>query len=420
MRNNTLRIFIFAMVILLLTACGPETPPAEVEVDADVPAELADLSDEQLAWLEAAQLGYFAPESQDWDQIEAAAREEGQVVIYSVSSRIFQLQEEFEEKYGVEIVGYDLPSDVQLEKLRREHKAGIYEADVLFNSEAPIILNEFLPQNLLWNFVPESVIPYLEPDELEPLLVQRWSSRVVIYNTFIYPDAPPIDNLWDLTTEEWTGKVLMPDPLEDSLQANVVQTILAHPEEMAAAYEAEFGEPLTEYSEDLLEVFEEDFASSLGEPNASMEWLYRLLQNEPVYLGSTTKIGNNIGDVQQEDPPVGFTTFSKIRKVEEGVYEWGPAYDLNPVFGVSYPTVLVIADQAPHPNAAKLLIRYMVEEGYYPWNEPGDYASNAEVAAQQSAEFGIPAFEDLNMWAIDPSTVYDTKYIFLNLYLELK
>ncbi|NIS82744.1 MAG: ABC transporter substrate-binding protein [Anaerolineales bacterium] len=432
-----LRIFTTLMVLaVLLSACAAPAPEKETVVETVViekegetlivtatpePKELAGLDPDQRAWLEAAQLGPFTPATQDWDAIEAAAREEGEVVIYSVSSRIFKLQDEFKEKYGVDIIGFDLASDVALEKLRREHNAGIYEADVIFSNESSLMLNEFVPQGMVWNFVPESLVPFLEPYEMEPLLTQRWSSRVVIYNTFFNPEGAPIDNLWDFTREEWNGKMLMPDPLEGSVQANAIQTILQHPDEMAAAYELEFGEPLTEYSEDLVEIFEEDIGGLLGgEPNAAMEWLYQMLQNDPVFLGSTTKIGNNVGDVNQDDPPVGMTTFSKLRKVEEGVYEWAPAYDLQPVFGVSYPTVLVVADRAPHPNAAKLLIRYMMEDGYWPWNEPGDYAGRSDFVAQQVIDFGIPSFEEANMWPIDQSYVYDTKYVFLNLYLELK
>ena len=48
------------------------------------------------SWLKAAQLGPQAPAKQDWAAIEAAARKEGSVVIYSVSSRIFDLAETFE------------------------------------------------------------------------------------------------------------------------------------------------------------------------------------------------------------------------------------------------------------------------------------------------------------------------------------
>ena len=202
-------------------------------------------AEEQSAWLKKAQLGKFTPMKQDWKAIEAAARKEGEVVIYSVSSRIFKLQKIFKEKFGVKIIGHDISSAIQLEKFRREHKAKIYQVDVLFNNETPLLHNEFLPRKLIWNFVPDSVAGKLDKSEKEPFLVQRWSSRVLFYNGTKYPNGAPIDSLWDLTREEWKGKFLMPNPLESSVQANVIQTILAHPKEMAAEYERKFGKPIS-------------------------------------------------------------------------------------------------------------------------------------------------------------------------------
>jgi iron(III) transport system substrate-binding protein len=436
MKHPIYKLLIVAAILSMIAACAPAATPTAPEPEKIIetveiikegetiivtttpePEAIRLLDPDQRAWLEAAQLGPFTPETQDWAAIEAAAREEGQVVIYSVSSRIFKLQEEFMEKYGVEIVGFDLASEIQLEKLRREHKAGIYEVDVIFNSDTPTVLSEFWPQGLVWNFVPESVVAELEPEEIEPLLTQRWSSRVLFYNSASYPEGAPIDNLWDLTREEWRGNVLMPDPLENAVQMNALQTILQHADEMEAAYEAEFGEPIT-FSDDVLEAIGE--VGVIEEVNASIEWLYRFMQNDPVFLSSTTTIWKNISSVDQDDPPVGFTTFSKVRDFEEGVYESDVAYDVQPTFGVSYPTVLLIADRAPHPNAAKLLIRYMMEEGFWPWNEPGDYSSRTSVVAQQVADYGIPSFEEAGMWPVDQAYVYDTKYTFLTLYLELK
>lgn len=434
MKTNLVRIFLTATTLSLAAACAAGeqvVPPAVVEtVVVEVEGEqvvvtttpeseaLRSLDADQRAWLEAAELGPFAPDAQDWDAIAAAAREEGKVVIYSVSSRIFNLQDEFMEKFGVEIEAYDLASEIQLEKLRREHNAGIYAVDVIFNNDAPTIISEFLPRGLIWNFVPEPLMDELEPEEQEPLLTQRWSSRVLFYNTAVYPDGAPFDNLWDLTTEEWRGKVLMPDPLENAVQMNVLQTILQHADEMEAAYQAEFGEPIT-YSEEVLDAIGE-VGGLIEEPNASIEWLYRFMQNDPIFLSSTTTIWKNISDVSNDDPPVGFSTFSKVRDFEEGVYESDIPYDMQPAFGVSYPTLLLIADRAPHPNAAKLLIHYMMDEGFYPWNEPGDYSSRTSIVEQQVAEFGIPPFEGANMWPIDMGYVYDTKFSFLTLYLELK
>ena len=369
------------------------------------------------AWQKSAGVGSYSSATQDWGAIEAAAREEGQVIIYSVSSRIAKLVDGFKEKYGIEIIGYDMPSDLQIEKLRREHKAGVHAVDVLFNAEAPLLLNEALPNGLVWNFVPSGMDDDLSPKEMEPFLIQRHSSRVVYYNTELNPNGAPIDSLWDLTTDEWKGRTLLPSPLEDGLSANFMQTILHNSDEMAAAYEREFGSPIT-YSEDVLEAVED--SSVISEPNASIEWLYRFLGNEPVFMSSTTKIFKNVGDVKQDNPPLGITTFSKMRKNEEGVYAAAPIYDLDPVFGVSYPTALVMADMAPHPNAAKLLIRYMMEEeGFDPWNEPGDFAARSSIQASQLKNFSLPSFEELKLWPIDPEEIYFSKYGFLALYLEL-
>ena len=109
------------------------------------------------AWQQKAGVGAYASDTQDWAAIEAAAREEGQVVIYSVSSRIAKLVDGFQEEYGIEIIGHDMPYDLQIEKLRREHNAGVHAVDVLFNAEAPLLLNEALPNGLVWNFVPSGL-----------------------------------------------------------------------------------------------------------------------------------------------------------------------------------------------------------------------------------------------------------------------
>ena len=137
-------------------------------------------------------------------------------------------------------------------------------------------------------------------------------------------------------------------------------------------------------------------------------------------MSSTTKIFKNVGDIKQTNPPLGITTFSKMRKNKKDVYAAEPIYALDPVFGVSYPTALVMADMAPHPNAAKLLIRYMMEkEGFGPWNEPGDFAARSSIEATQMEKFDLPSFDELNLWPIDPEEIYFSKYGFLALYLGL-
>lgn len=358
--------------------------------------------DAQTKWLKMNQLGPHATATQDWAAIEAAAKKEGKVVIFSVSSRIFKIQKDFKEKYGVEIEGYDIHSDEQIEKFTREHKSGLHKTDVLFNNATSTLYGKLLPQKMIWNFVPDAFAPLLDEDEKSPFLVQRWSSRVFVYNTALHPNGPPVDNIWDLTRPEWKGKVMSP-AATGSAMANFFQTILRRPQDMAAAYEKEFGKPVK---------------LSSGMKNASEEWMLRFMKNA-VVIDSTTKIFKGVADVKQESAPMGITTFSKLRSNKEGVYESSPAYSMEPIFGVGYSTVLVICDQAPHPNAAKLLIRYMMDEGLWPWSVLGDYASRSDMEAEQVKKFKVPPYSELKIWNADAEYVYKTSFDYMQFAMGL-
>ncbi|MEW6670510.1 MAG: substrate-binding domain-containing protein [Thermodesulfobacteriota bacterium] len=359
--------------------------------------------DAQTQWLKKAQLGPYAPATQDWNAIEAAARQEGKVVLFSVSSRFNKIQKSFKDKYGVELVGHDITSDEQVEKYSREHKAGLFQTDVLFNNATSELHGKMLPDKMIWNFVPDQFARFLDESEKNPFLVQRWSSRVFVYNSALYPSGPPIKNIWTVTRPEWKGKVLTPDP-SGAAMANAFQTILNHPNEMASAYEKEFGQPIK---------------LSSGIKNAAEEWLMRFLKNA-VISPSTDKIFESVGDVKQKEAPVGITTFSKLRDVKKGVFEATPIFDMEPVFGVGYPTVLVICDRAPHPNAAKLLIRFMMdEEGIAPWNVFGDYPSRSDLEDEHVKKFKVPYYSKAKIWNSDAKHIFDTSYDYLQFVMSI-
>jgi iron(III) transport system substrate-binding protein len=185
--------------------------------------------------------------------------------------------------------------------------------------------------------------------------------------------------------------------------ANAFQTILNHPKEMAAAYEKEFGAPVK---------------LSSGMKNAAEEWLMRFIKNA-VISPSTDKIFEGVGDVKQKEAPVGITTFSKLRDVKKGVFEASPIYDMDPVFGVGYPTVLVICDRAPHPNAAKLLVRYMMDEGIAPWNVIGDYPSRSDLEDAHVKKFKVPYYSKAKIWDSDAKHIFDTSYDYMQFVMSI-
>jgi iron(III) transport system substrate-binding protein len=336
-----------------------------------------------------------------------------------VSSRITRLTKEFKEKFGIDIVAFDLDSSEQIEKFAREHKAAQYAADVLYNNETPKMLAEFLPKKMVWNFVPDSVAGQLAPNEKAPFLVQRWSSRVLIYNTRQGGAASPVKNLWDLTLPEWRGRLQTPDPFDGGIQTSVLQTMLQAAPALEQAHQAKFGRPVA-YSPKV-EAAAKASRSLGGKPNAGVEWWFRVLQNNPVFVGSTDKIFENVASVQQRgDAPVGVVTFSKLRDVKAGTFEARAMFEAAPFMGVAFPTVLTIADRAPNPNAAKLLIRYLMEDGLKPWDVLGDYAARADVEAQQVARFKVPPLEKSGLLMMDPDWVYRSRFDFVRLYTALR
>jgi iron(III) transport system substrate-binding protein len=372
----------------------------------------------QTYWLARAGVGPTAPK-QDWPSIEAAARKEGKVVIYSVSSRITRIAKEFKDKYGVEIVAFDLDSSEQIEKFAREHKANQFSVDVLYNNESPRMQAEFLPKSMVWNFVPDSVAGELATNEKSPFLVQRWSSRVLIYNSAQNPQGSPVKNLWELTLPEWKGRLQMPDPFDGGIQSSVLQTILQGGDAFAKAHQEKFGKPVTFSPQ--VEKAARASRTLGGKPNAAIEWWYRVMKNSPVFVGSTDKIFENVSAVTQRGKaPVGFVTFSKLRDVKAGTFESKAMIGVTPTMGVAYPTTLVIADRAPNPNAAKLLIRHLMEDGMKPWDVLGDYAAPAKLEAAQATKHKVPPLDQAGLLFMDPLWVYRTRFDFVRLYTGLR
>jgi iron(III) transport system substrate-binding protein len=340
-------------------------------------------------------------EEEDWDAIYAAGQNEGKVVIYSLSSRIFDVVESFKAQYpGVDIEASDMTGVDQIEKLTREQAAGIYNVDVLFLANYPTLINELLPDGLIVNYVPETLVdgtPAVDviPKEFrEPLLVHSLESKVTFYNFQTYPD-PPVDSLWDLTRKEWRGKVQMKDPLLTEENMNYLQATVQHADAMAAAYQREFGEPIE---------------LSRGCENAGYEFILRLAKNDLVLTTSDGDAAKAVGAPDQSDPPLTISVASsKLRYNDSKGTKLAIAWNLDPMAGLTKRNFLVMANKAPHPNAAKLLIRWMLGDekgsaGMEPFVVPGGWPSRTDVPPESKL-----TLEELQTrtWFNDAEFIYE-------------
>lgn len=310
-------------------------------------------------WMQDAQMGAYAPDQEDWDSIHAAAMEEPPLQVYMTSSRVNQAISSFNEIYPDLVVeGVDIPAAEMQERVRRERAAGNYNIGLL-HADAPETYNAMFGDQLI-SYIPPELTDVIPASSRDPLLIYRYLPTGVTYNPSVFPDAAPVGNIWDLTTEEFQGRVLIADPLQTGSMLTYLVTLIGMDQEMNAAYEERFGAPI-----------------ELREENAGWEFIRRLLENQPVIVGGTRDVAEAI--TNSSELLVGFNNFSRMREVPTGRYNFTFVMGLEPFDMVNLPTHLSVMAGNPSPNAAKLFVRHMLSfEGGAPWFEAGNPPSRTD------------------------------------------
>lgn len=331
------------------------------------------------------------------DELYELAKQEGKVVWYSISSRCEKIAESFMEAYpGIEVEVYDISSNELLEKVTREYNAGQRIADVVhIKDQDGSLYNEYVLENIFYNYQPEDIMSHIDSSYTEyatPIYIELTQ---LFYNKEAYKEGAPVDTLWDLTREEWKGKIMMQNPVDNSSLGSWMAGFVLEEtaKELEELYEQEFGEAL---------VLSEDCE------NAGYEFLKRLKANEPVYTTSSDEVAEAIGTPGQTNPPIGFAASSKLRKNESNGWVLEPA-NLLPNTGVPQINTIYVVEGAEHPNAAKLLIRYILggadgtSKGYEPFNTLGGWPVRDDIEAVD----GSVPLSELNVADFNPMEIYN-------------
>lgn len=342
------------------------------------------------------------------DELLPIAEEEGTVTVYSFTSRIARVEDAFEQAYpNVDLQGYDISSTEQIARLQAEATAGVANADVVYISDTPVVLTELLAEGIIEPYVPPRVQELVLEQYRAPLLAQRLSTKVLMYNEEANPDGSPITNLWQLTAPEWNGRVVMVDPLQRGDYLDLMTEIVLQSDAMAEAYEAEFGSPI-----DLGD------ASSAGE-----RFIMDLFANDVILVRSTDDVNAAVGQLGQDNPPVGFTSYSDRRDNEEEGWALQVANEATPAPGIIFPAVVALASGAENPAAARLVIDFLMGDdsetggpGFAPFYVPGDYATRTDITPHPDA---VP-LDDFTAWRIDPNATASIRADVADLILVLQ
>lgn len=297
-------------------------------------------------WIKTSELGANQPPEENWDEITRKANEEGEVTIYSSSSSVSALAEDFMKLYPkIKVNAYDLGSEKTIEKVVREQQAGIFNVDVVNTAGTAQMIFDLLPNKRIVNYVPRYLTDKIPEELREPLLTQVIEATVLMYNADAYKDGPPVKNVWQLTEPDWKKRFAMKSPLGSLTSLALLASIVEHSDSFAKAYETYAGKPI-ELSD--------------GIESAGYEFLHRLLKNDLVIYDSGSKLATASGLKGQNNPPITFSSMHYINKNGSDDYANAILYDIDPAGVFAYSTYTSIAGQAPHPNAAKLFIAFQM------------------------------------------------------------
>ena len=353
-------------------------------------------------WLKENKIGPYTEDKVDYEALYQAAKKEGKIVVYASSSRgPKSLALGWYEKYpGIKVEWNTLGTSGSISRVIKEQKAGIHAVDVVFCSDFPTQVNVMHPANMIFPWVPPDLKEVIPRKFRDPLLAHKLTAMTLFYNLHTWPDKPPVESWWDITKPEWRGRLVVQDPRTKTSCLQFFITIVLNAEEMAKDYERVFGRPLT-----------------LTTPNAGYEWIKMLFDNEPK-LVRADKEARYIGKPGQPKPSLGvswdFARITDTGNPKYGNIQLSPHVTLKPRMGMLYPTPLNIAFKAPHPNAAKLLVRWLLGDekggaGNAPWFTPANLPTRSDIKGKAPHPF-VPKLswqlKDLNFWFMDARGIW--------------
>jgi len=307
----------------------------------------------------------------------SAAKKEGNVVVYSITSRIANAAKSFEAKYGITVSAHNLKDFELIEKVTSEGKNNVYGADFIIAQDSGRVFGEIIKPGYAYSYMPPDMKKVI-PQEYQNPLNFSFITKAFIYNSETY-SYPKITNVWELTEKKWEKKFWFKDPLKEGVNANFL-TMVTSPEvskRLEASYERHFGKKI-----------------ALTTPNAGYEWIKGIISNQLVMFTSDTKMANSLGVKGQNIDAVALGTYSKLRYRKKKNLALMPIMGMEPFAGFFYPSFLLIRKNAKNPNAAKLFIEYLLtEEGFKPWSGSlGTYSSNPNIRP-------YPGDNTLDVWS---------------------
>ncbi|HUK40982.1 MAG TPA: extracellular solute-binding protein [Candidatus Acidoferrales bacterium] len=283
---------------------------------------------------------WFAQATLCADAIVAGAKREGQVVFYASMEVPSQqrLTAAFEKKYPfIKVAATRIGSERMATRLIAEAQARKVQADVV--NQSAFDFYGVLQKGLFDGYLsPErAAFPADYRDDKGLWIINAVTLNVIAYNKKMVPAADVPKTFWDLTEPRWKGQLLM-DENESKWMGGMIHYY--------------------------------------GEAKA-MELMRKLAGQEIQFRTGHSLLHTLLAAGERPIVVVAFANGVDRMKKESAPIEWVTA---EPVIGLTFG--LGLAKSAPHPNAARLLIDFILSrEGQEAMGVSGYYVPRTDVAS---------------------------------------
>lgn len=316
-------------------------------------------------WLLAAELSDHATS----EELYQEALKEDTLVIYSVSSRTFEVKESFEKEYpGLTVEVKDIRGDDVVDMLHSNYEKGEYNCDLVICSDCDgRLYKELIEPGILYAYTPFDIKPNMKEGHADRETVFLGEALLLFYNSTVF-DEQPIQNIWALTEEAYKGKIIMANPLSSFSTYGFCTAMFAEQEALKEAYEAYFGKPI-----------------HIPDGKSVGEIFWEMTAPNMVFTNSSDEVLEGIGNSGSDGMLIGIMISSKLRYQGLG-YHFAPMYQLEPFAAVYTPNSVTIAGGARNVHSAKLFIRYLLGEkegtgeGIQPFSTVGTWSTRTDVA----------------------------------------
>jgi ABC-type Fe3+ transport system substrate-binding protein len=291
-----------------------------------------------------------------WDEVLAAARNEGDLVAVlggSASRNYRPIFKHFEDKFGIRTVVSTGGGGKQADRLLAERRAGKSEVDIIMAGGTTAV-TRLLPNGVLDPIAPILFLPevvdksrwfkgkhlYSDPEEKYVFAFSGTADAAPIvmrFNTDKLPvaEANKIDSVWTFLDKRFAGKIVALPPTSAG-SAGTYFVAMVHPD-IGEKYLRRFYDP------ELKVAFTEDFrqvADGVAKGKYTMA----------IFAGSA---GRDIDNLAKKGLPVAnFSEILKERQLKERPVVGGSGASNN----------IMVASKRPHPNASKLFLNWFLSK----------------------------------------------------------